>query len=331
MLFGANVNAWAASIPNWIHPNIVVTYDNTSQYEGSPPRQVEVFNTITVTGVSATAVSGKIHSVTSTGLDLGTSAFTCGAETSCTPDPTGLFWVDPGDPIHSEYGPNAGSVCTNRGIVPYTTAGVSWTAVSVVCLLPGTGPIVLTTVFDAYSGLILQSSTHSPPESQDVTEHLVSLAGATLPTTLPITRTSDFYGVGTSDLLWRNDSGEADIWELSGTSVIGGGSLGNPGPSWHAIRTGDFNSDGYADILWQNNSGEVAIWEMKGTSVIGGGSLGNPGPSWHAIGTGDFNGDGHSDILWQNNSGQVAIWELNGTSVIGGGSLANPGPSWHAK
>jgi serralysin len=42
--------------------------------------------------------------------------------------------------------------------------------------------------------------------------------------------------------------------------VIGGGSLGNPGPSWRAIATGDFNGDGYADIVWQNNSGEVAIW-----------------------------------------------------------------------
>jgi hypothetical protein len=66
--------------------------------------------------------------------------------------------------------------------------------------------------------------------------------------------------------------------------VIGGASLGNPGPSWHVIATGDFNGDGYSDILWQNDSGEVAIWEMNGTSVIGGGSLGNPGSTWHPIG-----------------------------------------------
>ena len=74
--------------------------------------------------------------------------------------------------------------------------------------------------------------------------------------------------------------------------MIGSGSLGNPGPSWHAVGTGDFNGDGLSDILWQNSSGEVVIWEMNGTNVIGSGSLGNPGPSWHAIGTGDFNGDG---------------------------------------
>ena len=96
--------------------------------------------------------------------------------------------------------------------------------------------------------------------------------------------TSDFDGDGYSDILWQNTSGEVAIWEMNGTSVIGGGRLGNPGPSWHAIGTGDYYGHGYSDILFQNVSGEVYIWEMNGTSVIGGASLGNPGPSWHAIG-----------------------------------------------
>jgi len=141
--------------------------------------------------------------------------------------------------------------------------------------------------------------------------------------------TSDFDGDGYSDILWQNTSGEVAIWEMNWTSVIGGGDLGNPGPSWHTIATGDFNGDRHSDILWQNTGGEVVIWEMNGTTVIGGGSLGNPGPNWHVIATGDFNGDGHSDILWQNISGEVAIWEMNGTSVAGAASLGNPGPSWH--
>ena len=108
--------------------------------------------------------------------------------------------------------------------------------------------------------------------------------------------TSDFDGDGYSDILWQNTSGEVAIWEMNWTSVIGGGDLGNPGPSWHTIATGDFNGDRHSDILWQNTGGEVVIWEMNGTTVIGGGSLGNPGPNWHVIATGDFNGDGHSDI-----------------------------------
>jgi hypothetical protein len=97
----------------------------------------------------------------------------------------------------------------------------------------------------------------------------------------------------------QNSSGEVDVWELNGSNVIAAGSVGNPGPSWHAIGTGYFNADGYSDILLQNDSGEVDIWEMNGTNVIGGGSIGNPGPSWRALGAGDFNGDGYSDICFR--------------------------------
>ena len=53
---------------------------------------------------------------------------------------------------------------------------------------------------------------------------------------------------------------------MNGTSFIGGGGLGNPGPSWHVAGTGDFNGDGKADILWQNDDGTPAIWLMNGNS-----------------------------------------------------------------
>jgi hypothetical protein len=146
---------------------------------------------------------------------------------------------------------------------------------------------------------------------------------------ISVTVPGDSNGDGKSDLLFQNTDGTPAIWLMNGTIQIGGGSLGNPGPSWHEVSTGDFNNDGRSDILWQNDSGEVAVWEMNGTSVIGSGSLGNPGRGWHAITTGDFNADGPADILWQNDSGEVAVWEMNGTSVIGSGSLGNPGPTWH--
>jgi uncharacterized repeat protein (TIGR03803 family) len=139
--------------------------------------------------------------------------------------------------------------------------------------------------------------------------------------------------VVTGSILSQNTDGQAAIWELRGTNVVGGGGVSpNPGPAWKAIGTGDFNHDGHSDILWRNTSGQVAIWEMNGTSIAGGGVVSaNPGPTWKAVGTGDFNDDGPSDILLQSASGQVAIWEMNGPNLLGGGTLsADPGPSWQA-
>jgi len=50
------------------------------------------------------------------------------------------------------------------------------------------------------------------------------------------TGTGDFNGDGYSDILWQNTtSGQVEIWEMTGTKVIGYGSPGNPGTSWRAI------------------------------------------------------------------------------------------------
>jgi hypothetical protein len=160
-----------------------------------------------------------------------------------------------------------------------------------------------------------------------------------------------------TSILWRNADGQASIWELSGTTVSGGGPLSPipegptpgstiPGPDWKAIGIGteELNGLGVSNILWQNTDGQAAIFETNPFSgIVGTGEAGgvvslNPGPSWRAIGTGDFNDDGLADILWQNANGQVSIWEMNGNNLIGGGAVEiaggttslNPGPSWKA-
>ena len=138
-----------------------------------------------------------------------------------------------------------------------------------------------------------------------------------------------------SDILFQNADGQASIWDMSGSTLVGGGPVSpNPGPSWTEIGTGDFNHDGHSDILWQNASGQASIWDMNGNSLIGGGPVSpNPGPAWKAIGTGDFTDDGFADdILWQNmSSNQVSIWEMSENTLMGGGPVSpNPGPAWHA-
>jgi uncharacterized repeat protein (TIGR03803 family) len=148
---------------------------------------------------------------------------------------------------------------------------------------------------------------------------------ATTPTITPIIST----------LVWQKTSGQAAIWDLDGTTVIGASLVGPvPGAGWAEIGAGDFNADGNSDILWQNAStGQAAIWEMNGATVTDASLVGpTTGAGWTEIGTGDFNDDGKSDILWQNAStGQTAIWEMNGTTVTDA-SLVGPttGAGWKA-
>ena len=80
---------------------------------------------------------------------------------------------------------------------------------------------------------------------------LVTRSGAV--TTVSAAVPSDFNGDSKSDILWQNASGRAAVWDMNGSTLVGGGAVGpNPGPSWTAVGTGDFNDDGRSDILWQN-------------------------------------------------------------------------------
>ena len=39
-----------------------------------------------------------------------------------------------------------------------------------------------------------------------------------------------------SDILWQADFGQAAVWLMDGTSMVGGGPVGgNPGADWHLI------------------------------------------------------------------------------------------------
>jgi hypothetical protein len=193
----------------------------------------------------------------------------------------------------------------------------------------------------------------------------VTLSGSIVnpPSTWRVVGTGNFYGNGLSDIVLQNVDGEVVIWEMSGTSIIGGGrptldgAAVDPGSVWRGVGSGDFYGRGLSDIIFQNTiNGQVVIWEMSGTTIIGGGSLTlngvveTPGATWQVVGTGDFTGIrllakssgpvpplpyGVADIVFQNTTtGEVAIWEMNGTSIGGGGGLTLngvveiPGAAW---
>ncbi len=76
-----------------------------------------------------------------------------------------------------------------------------------------------------------------------------------------IASTSDFDGNGSTDVLWRQNSGALALWSMNGSTVtsshavISQGNAVAPDASWSVAGTGDFGGDGKADILWRQSSG----------------------------------------------------------------------------
>jgi hypothetical protein len=141
----------------------------------------------------------------------------------------------------------------------------------------------------------------------------------------------DFTGDGgslDSDILWRNASGQAEIWLMNGTSISAEDSLGVVNNGWRIVGTGDFNGDGNTDILWRNISGAVEIWMMNGSAVTSAVNLGVTSNAWTIVGTGDFTGSGNDDILWRNANGEVYIWFMNGTAISSTANLGVVSNAW---
>jgi FG-GAP-like repeat len=140
---------------------------------------------------------------------------------------------------------------------------------------------------DGFSDILFQNKSTGQVSVWEISGNTLIGGGPVSPNPGPSWHaigTGDFTHDGFSDdILFQNTStGQVSIWEMNGTSLMGGGPVSaNPGTSWHAIGTGD----GGSDILFQNTSGQTSIWDMNGNTLIGGGPVNpNPGPSWRAVG-----------------------------------------------
>ena len=90
----------------------------------------------------------------------------------------------------------------------------------------------------------------------------------------------DFNGDGTSDILWRNSSGQLALWLIRSGRMLSGANISTVPAAWSLAGTRVFDDDGNADILWLDNAGDVAVWQMNGLAVSAYDSLGNVGTSW---------------------------------------------------
>jgi FG-GAP-like repeat len=148
----------------------------------------------------------------------------------------------------------------------------------------------------------------------------------------PLPAPDDFTGNGTSDILWRDSSGDVAIWQMAGTNVTANGIIGGADDSWSIVGNGDFFGNGTDDILWRNADGNIDVWTMQNGNVTGSTQIGFADPaSWNVVATGDFTGDGDDDILWRDSSGDVAIWQMNGTNVVSNNIVGFADQSWQVR
>ena len=142
------------------------------------------------------------------------------------------------------------------------------------------------------------------------------------------TNTHDFDGDGSSDIVWRDDLGDAAIWLMNGAAVLSSGGVGTVPNSWSIVAQRDFDGDGKTDLLWHDTNGDTAIWFMHGAEVGSASGLGNVPTAWSVLGAGDFNGDGLGDILWRDDSGNLAVWLMAGASLLSSAGIGNVPLAW---
>ena len=125
---------------------------------------------------------------------------------------------------------------------------------------------------------------------------------------------NDFTASGNSDILWRNNNGDAYLYlNKNGASFSGftGQDIGTVPGQWTIQGIADFNGDGKADILWRDTGGDVYLYQSNsggGYTGFTGQNVGVVSTPWTIQGVGDFNGDGKADILWRNTGGDTLIY-----------------------
>ena len=95
--------------------------------------------------------------------------------------------------------------------------------------------------------------------------------------TLDLITTFDFYGSGTSDVLWFNNAtGDTGFWSLgSNGAVTGWHDLGTAGSGYSVAAIGDYLGNNTSDVLFKSTAtGDVGFWSISSGAVTG----------WHDLG-----------------------------------------------
>ena len=81
---------------------------------------------------------------------------------------------------------------------------------------------------------------------------------------------TDFFGDGNSDFVFQNTDGAVALWDMSGISVIGGGLVANPGPTWDVEGTAGSTAITPGSGSFTDNLGNVYSITAAGVALVNG-------------------------------------------------------------
>jgi IPT/TIG domain/FG-GAP-like repeat len=223
-------------------------------------------------------------------------------------------------PTVTSISPNAGST---RGGTVVNITGTNFTEPAQVKVTIGGTAATGVTVVSATS---ITAITGAHPAAGLVDVAVTNKAGTATGSNLFRYVTSnphDFNGDGTSDIAWRDTSGNVAFWLMAGAVVLPSQGPGQVPTDWSIVGQRDFDGDGFYDLLWRDTNGNVAMWLMNGTKITASLWLGQVSTDWTVIGTADFNGDGKGDILWRDSSGDLMVWLMNGGQILSSATIGN--------
>ena len=136
----------------------------------------------------------------------------------------------------------------------------------------------------------------------------------------------------TADLIMRDgSSGDYEIYDLGGNTILAAGYLGQVGLEWQVAGVGGFFGSDTSDMILRNsNSGAFEIYDISNNNLTGAAAMGQVGLEWTVSGFGDFsNRTDETDMLMRNsNTGQFEIYDLANNIITSAASMGQVGLEW---
>jgi hypothetical protein len=145
------------------------------------------------------------------------------------------------------------------------------------------------------------------------------------PKALPVR--GDFYGTGTSDVLFAGPGPDLGFYQMDNGVSDGWQDVGSFSSAYAVAGTGNFTGSGTDGILFRNSaSGDTGFYNIVNGVNNGWVDVGGSSTAYSVVGVGDFMGNGNDDILFRNSTfGDTGFYRIvNGVNKgwvdIGGSS-----------